>query len=316
VTRSIERVDRVGEDADPRRREHLLDAAHDVWMEALRHSWPIEREMLGRYAEDGFVLMDGDRALGLVLFERAPDKGSINDIVVRPDARRQGIGKALLRRALQEITHTSRGRVSWPPPDYVTLGGGYHYLWPGIPDGLAESRGFFDAVLGWPFSEPSYDMTMRLDGFSPPAELYRRPAAAGITFRLAAPDDMPQIIAFEELHFFMWTRYARNHAPEDIVVGVDGGRQVVAALVLDMPPIVWSGVFGSSAAEIGAVGVDPSRHNLGIGTGLVARACEFLRDRGVEVAVLRWLYRVNFYHRVGFRVSKQYLMSSKAFPAP
>jgi hypothetical protein len=30
----------------------------------------------------------------------------------------------------------------------------------------------------------------------------------------------------------------------------------------------------------------------------------------VEVAVLRWLYRVEFYRRIGFRVWKQYAMSS------
>ena len=96
-----------------------------------------------------------------------------------------------------------------------------------------------------------------------------------------------------------------------IVIGVDSAGVVVASLLFDMPPILWSRLLGGGAAEIGAVGVAESRRNLGVGTALVARACQILRDRGVETAVLRWLYRVDFYRRIGFRVWKQYVMSSK-----
>lgn len=291
--------------------ERLLQAAYDLWMDAIGDCWPLDRAAFDAYAEDSKVLMDGSRALGLVLYERTSERGSIQAIVVHPDARRQGIGEALLRNALDHITRRGRGRRSPPPPPYVTLGGGYRYLWPGIPDDLAGSRAFFDAVLGWPFSEPSYDMTMSLDGYTPSPEVFARPDASAIAFRLASADDMPNVLTFGERHFPIWLRYFREHAPEDIVIGVQGdGKTIVASLVLDMPPIVWSRLLGDRAAEIGAVGVSRGHRNLGIGTALVARACEILRDRGVEVAVLRWLYRVEFYRRIGFRVWKQYAMSS------
>jgi GNAT superfamily N-acetyltransferase len=151
---------------------------------------------------------------------------------------------------------------------------------------------------------------MPLDGFSPPPECYDRPTAAGISFRSATADDMARVLAFEEREFPVWARYVREHAPEDILIGVDGEGDIVASLLFDMPPILWSRLLGN-AAEIGAVGVAESRRNLGLGTALVARACELLRDRGVEVAVLRWLYRVSFYRRLGFTVWKRYFMSSK-----
>lgn len=125
---------------------------------------------------------------------------------------------------------------------------------------------------------------------------------------------MTRVIHFEEREFPIWTRYVRDHRPEDIVIGVEADGTIVASLVLDMPPVVWSRLLGDRSAEIGAVGVDRSRRNLGLGTALVTRACEILRDRDVEVASLRWLYRVNFYSRVGFRVWKQYAMCGKEFP--
>jgi ribosomal protein S18 acetylase RimI-like enzyme len=258
--------------------------------------------------------MEDGRALGLALYERTPEKGSLRAIVVHPDFRRRGVGTTLMRHAMRSLRWQGHGTYRvWPAPPHILLGGGYHYIWPGVPEDLADSKGFFDAVLGWPFSEPCYDMTMSLDGFSPPTGCYNRAATAGVTFRSAALDDMPAVLAFEEREFPNWVRYVREHAPEDMVIGVDREGAIVASLLFDMPPILWSRLLGDDAAEIGAVGVAESRRNLGLGTALVARACEILRDRGVEVAVLRWLYRVSFYRRVGFTVWKQYLMSSTTF---
>ncbi len=293
-------------------RRELLDMGYDLWMDALGDSWPLDRDMFYRHAESGAMAMENGRALGLVLHERTPEKGAIKAIVVHPDFRRQGVGTILMRRAMRSLRWQGRQTYRvWPAPPYMLLGGGYRYIWPGIPEDLSDSKGFFDAVLGWPYSEPSYDMIMPLHDFSPPPGCYQRPAAGGITFRSATVDDMPRVLAFEEREFPGWVRYMREHAPEDIVIGVDSAGVVVASLLFDMPPILWSRLLGGGAAEIGAVGVAESRRNLGVGTALVARACQILRDRGVETAVLRWLYRVDFYRRIGFRVWKQYIMSSK-----
>jgi ribosomal protein S18 acetylase RimI-like enzyme len=292
----------------------VLDGAYDLWMESLGDRWPLDRDVFRRYAEEGTVIREGAQTLGLVLHERTPERGSIKAIVVRPDVRRQGIGTMLLRHAVRRLRRQGHGtHVLSPAPSYLKLGGGHRYLWPGIPEDLSDSRPFFDRVLRWPSSEPSYDMIMPLDQFLPPPDCYARSDAAGVTFRTASAADMPAVLAFEEGGFPGWSRYFREHAPEDIVIGVDAEEQVVAALVLDMPPIVWSRLVGERTAEIGAVGVGRSHRNLGLGTALVARSCEILRERGVEVALLRWLYRVHFYSHVGFRIWKRYETSSRTF---
>jgi ribosomal protein S18 acetylase RimI-like enzyme len=306
---------REGPDGGPDPRDRpLVDAAYDIWMDALGGSWPMDRDMFERYAGTCILATDGERGLGLVLPERTVSEARIRAIVVRPSAQRQGIGSALMREALRQLGVPESGgdTTATPPPD-IRLGGGYRYIWPGIPDELSAARAFFRT---WRSGDPSFDMTMRLDGFSAHPEFFRRPNAAGISFRTARPADMPQIVAFEERHFPGWTRYVRDHSPEDVVVGVDGAGRVLAALILDMPPILWYRLLGDRAAEIAAVGVDPEHHNLGIGTGLVAHACEVLRRRGVDVAVLRWLSRVNFYSRVGFTVWKQYTTGSWRLPPP
>jgi GNAT superfamily N-acetyltransferase len=292
--------------------EELVDDTYRLWNESLGESWPLDRAFWERYVGTGTVAREDDRLVGLVLHDRQPHRGSIRAIVVAPDRRRAGIGTTLMRQAMRQIRGSGHGTGGMrPAPAYVTLGGGHRYIWPGIPDDLAASRAFFEP--DWQFGDPCYDMRMSLPGFLPPGGCLERVAAAGVSFRAATAEDMPRIIAFEDAEFPDWTRYFREHAPEDIVIGVEGNGAIVAALVLDMPPILWWTLLGRSSAEIGAVGVASSRRNEGLGTALVARACEILLDRSVEVAVLRWLYRVHFYGRVGFEVWKEYLVASKTF---
>jgi hypothetical protein len=49
-----------------------------------------------------------------------------------------------------------------------------------------------------------------------------------------------------------------------------------------------------------------------VGTAMVARASEILRDRGVRTCLIDWTVREDFYGRLGYRRWRRYLMYRRA----
>ena len=66
-----------------------------------------------------------------------------------------------------------------------------------------------------------------------------------------------------------------------------------------------------SAGTIGCVGVAAPRHGEGIGTALVARASEILRDAGTHNCHIGWTTRESFYRRAGYQPWRRYAMFSR-----
>ena len=74
-------------------------------------------------------------------------------------------------------------------------------------------------------------------------------------------------------------------------------------MLLDGPGAytVYEPTLGPAAATISCVGVAPQMEGRGIGTALVARASEILRDRGAGTCHIGWTVRESFYTRAGYR---------------
>ena len=66
---------------------------------------------------------------------------------------------------------------------------------------------------------------------------------------------------------------------------------------------------------IACVGVAKDRNGQGIGTALVVRASEILRDAGTRVCVIDWVERVAFYERAGYSPWRRYRMAHRPPPA-
>ncbi|MBC6461631.1 hypothetical protein HKK72_27695 [Actinomadura sp. HBU206391] len=52
----------------------------------------------------------------------------------------------------------------------------------------------------------------------------------------------------------------------------------------------------------------PAARDLGVGTAMVARASELLRDRGIRTCLIDWTVRADFYGRLGYLPWRRYLM--------
>jgi ribosomal protein S18 acetylase RimI-like enzyme len=93
-------------------------------------------------------------------------------------------------------------------------------------------------------------------------------------------------------------------------------RKIIGTLILYSPLAhpssfdgFWKLILGDPLGEIGCVGVAEARHNQGIGSAMMVRAAEILRQRGVASVHIGWVYRVNFYQRLGYAKWRQYDMS-------
>ena len=218
-----------------------------------------------------------------------------------PGYQRRGIGAGLLSAAL--------GRLAAAGVSTARAGsGGTDCIWPGVPLDLPAAVRLFTAC-GWQASHDTLDLVADLPDYRAPALASGSAARAGVTITSAAADDLAAVAAFEAATFPNWARWFRA-GNRDVLLARDGAGMIVATLLLDGPgaDTVYGPMLGSAAATISCVGVAPHMEGRGIGTALVARASEILRDRGAGTCHISWTVRESFYSRAGYRPWRRYRM--------
>ncbi len=270
-----------------------------LWAETLESTWPLDPGAL-EVIRDGLVAeREGDVA-GVV----AVDGGSIPLLVVAPPAQRMGIGSALHATALQLLRERGADRVS--------LGsGGERYLWPGVPANLPDAVAFLKAH-GWTWDHVTIDLVRDLRGYVDPIGAVAGAASDGISLAVAEAPEMPETLAFEEANFPEWLDSFRR-GDWSILAARDSEGTILGTLLFRGPGPVstfWQ-LLGADSAAIACVGVAESAQGKGVGSALVARASELLRDAGARVCLIDWVVRTDFYRRVGYEPWREYLMATR-----
>jgi GNAT superfamily N-acetyltransferase len=267
----------------------------ELWLASLQEKWPVLPRGIDM-VRDGFVAVDGGRAAGCVGVDPA---GSVPLVLVAPAYQRRGMGTALLGAAL--------GRLREAGVRTVRAGsGGAGYIWPGVPTDLPAAVGLFTAC-GWEAGVESLDLAADLTGYQAPA--IASEGTPGVAITLAASGDREAVLDFEEATFPGWPpRFRDSH--EEVVLARDEAGAVVGTLLIDGPDArtVYGPMLGAGAATINCVGVVPRMEGRGVGTALVVRASEILRDRGAGTCHISWTVRESFYTRAGYRPWRRYRM--------
>lgn len=274
-------------------------ALERLWSATLDSVWPVEPGALD-VIRDGLVAEHRGQIIGLV----AVDAGSITLLLVAPSAQRAGVGSALHSAALELL----RGRGS----ERATLGsGGDDYLWPGLPANLPDAVAFFQDQ-GWAWDDVVIDLVRDLRGYVDPIGAAARAVSDGISLAVAHSADLTEVLAFEEANYPEWLRFFRSGSSA-ILVARDRNEAIVGTLLFRGPGPVsrfWR-LLGADSAAIACVGVAPRAQGKGVGSALVARASELLRDAGARLCLIDWVVRTDFYRRVGYEPWRQYLMASR-----
>jgi len=289
------------------RRKVLLDPNLDP-------EWLLVAEFDGSLAGFCLCLAQGD-----TIANRVPGgPGWITAFGVAPERRRQGAGSALLDRALELFRAAGRTEVSIAP--YVP-----NYFVPGVDEahyaqGLAflRKRGF--EVTSRPLS---MDASIVLFDYAP----YRPREAAlreqGIEVRALQGHEVPLLLGFLEAHASPdWLREARELLT-DTTRGLASLEQVTVALRgTGGSPV--SGATPSRAGRachevvgycqfrgehFGPFGVRENVRGQGIGTVLLARCLQTMRQHGLHNAWVLWTSdetAERVYAKFGFRETRRF----------
>jgi GNAT superfamily N-acetyltransferase len=268
-----------------------------LWLAALEGRWPLLPRAIAM-VRDGFFAVEGGRPVGCVAVDMA---GSVPLVLVEPGHQRRGIGADLLSAALDRLRAAGVSTVR-------AGSGSTDIIWPGVPLDLPGAVRLFSAS-GWQASHDTLDLVARLPDYRAPALASGSAVRAGVTFTPAGAADLAAVVAFEAATFPNWARWFRT-GNRDILLGRDGAGTIVATLLLDGPgaDTVYGPMLGPAAATISCVGVAPHMEGRGIGTALVARASEILRDRGAGTCHISWTVRESFYARAGYHPWRRYRM--------
>ncbi|MFO7166925.1 MAG: GNAT family N-acetyltransferase [Chloroflexota bacterium] len=281
------------------RAERLLSAAEP----------PVRRDvLLAEEAGDPTGLAIVDHDLRPAHGERA---GNLVALAVVPGARRRGVGTALHTAALARLAESGARNVQ--------LGGGAPRLWPGVPSTARDAVAFF-ASQGWTFAEQSHDMVQDLRRYATPPEVYERAAAQGVAAGLVSPERLPALLDFVEREFPEWAGDYRSIVDlgdrDDLLEATDASGRTLGALVMYTPrshpgrsDVVWTELLGADCGALGDVGVAEDARRRGVGSLLVARGSEILRERGAGNCLIAWTWALEFYGKLGYRLWRSYEMS-------
>jgi beta-N-acetylhexosaminidase len=306
-------------------RLRALDPARDrpelerLWAAALGSVWPLLPGALGivrdgliaelRHGEDsGGRKRDGGdpggRAVGAVAVDPA---GSIPLLLVDPAHQRRGVGTRMLEAGMRRLGGLGAATVG--------LGsGGDDYIWPGVPDDLPGAVGFFEA-RGWGFDHTVIDLVADLRGYEAPAGVGERAGRAGVSIEVMAGPERAEVMAFEAATFPEWVVWFER-LDSSVLVARDRAGAVVGTLLFRGPlgATIYEPLLGPEAGTIGCVGVAARARGAGVGSAMVARASELLRDAGTRACHIGWTRREQFYARVGYVPWRRYHMARR--PAP
>ena len=243
--------------------------------------------------------VDGELA-GVVLgsnSRRDDSTGHIDLIAVRPAARRQGIGRALLARA--EGALAGRGAV-----EVLLAGNPPYYAWPGIDVRYTPAVCAANA-LGYEQDRTAWNMTADLTTLRPTEAAEERLAASGVTVRRADEGDVPALVDFAQANFSdSWAGEVSDS------IGRPGAGCHIA---LREAVVLGFAAYGSSRPSwFGPMGTAPAAQGLGIGGVLLRRCLHDLREAGYDRAQIGWVGPVPFYaSAVGARIERVFFLYSK-----
>jgi GNAT superfamily N-acetyltransferase len=281
---------------DPTRDRAALER---LWAATLEPIWPLGDHALD-VIRDGLVAERRGELTGVI----AIDGDSIPLLVVAPGAQRAGVGTTLHKAALELLRERGAEQAS-------VGSGGEDYLWPGVPANLPAATAFFEAQ-GWAWDHVAVDLVRDLRRYVDPIGAVADAVRRGLSLTVAREADVAEALAFEEAHFPEWLRFFRSGGAS-ILVARDRHGTILGSLLFRGPGPVsrfWR-LLGADSAAIACVGVAPSAQGMGVGSALVARASELLRDAGARLCIIDWVVRVDFYRRVGYEPWREYLMASR-----
>lgn len=227
--------------------------------------------------------------------------GWICVLVVEPEWRRRGTGRALLERAHDFLRAGGCRRVQVSP--YAP---GYYY--PGVPQDYREAAAMFEAV-GYHPQVTVVAMDIRLTGYVMPTQVIdarERLERSGWKIGTVPPSRYVQLVRLAEEFSPDWGSSVRS-----ALLRPGGHNQLVVAIKgSEVGGFALFGAYDEHAERFGPFGVHPTRRRLGLGTVLLHETLREMAARGLHGAWFLWTGENDdagrLYQRAGFEVTRRF----------
>lgn len=282
-----------------------------LWESVLGNIWPVDRQIFDNtvFSENSlnFIVKDGGETIGFLSSQIVDRKASIVCLLVKRVYQRRDIGTELVKELLQ---YCKTKKIK-----YVSLGsGGKSYFWPGVPTNLEVAISFFKK-LGWTYSGTSVDMIGQLTDYQTPDGIFQMIEDLGIKLDFAKKDQVEKLDKFERENFPDWYGYFSEAIKENklnnILLAVSVNNQILGSVLIDRDKKAWNRILGGKAGVLGALGVSENVRGWGIGLALAAKGTEILKENDLEVCFLSWTWLIDWYGKLGYKVWREYQMSTK-----
>lgn len=288
-----------------------------LWNASMTHD-PLNAAMLRtrvlldpNFRPDGLLMAeeDGDlvgfvlgltRQVPLFLQGTEPTRGWITAFGVHPDRRRQGIGRQLFTKSLENFAAAGRKQVEIAP--YTP-----NYFIPGVDmDAYAPAVTFLECQ-GWQTVSTPISMRAELTGFQVPPEIValgQQLASVGIEIRPVSAADLPALMPFiAETFGWDWVRFAQEYLSTIFGPGAD---DICFLVAVQGERIV--GYCQQRRERFGPFGVDPALRSQGIGRVLLFRCLAEMLAKGFHCAWFLWTGSdaARLYERAGFHTVRRF----------
>lgn len=259
----------------------------------------------------------GEELLGAVSLTFGKHRSRLRDLVVRPDARRRGVGTALIKAALDCLSQrgphppTRPGLAEaqdWDAPSYRAV---YEAL------GFRPTRRYL--LLRWDLLAPPPALPVNHEVTVRQATLQDLESIADLYARMYSPYwDWSREGTVENVREEYWARFAQRLSQEQsdriYLLAVLAGK-LVGSITARIDP-AYNQLKGVALGSLnpGGVGVLPAYRRRGIGSRLLAEALTLLHERGMRHATV-WTFSylerptpaVALYRRAGATVARRKL---------
>lgn len=193
----------------------------------------------------------------------------------------------------------------------LAFGSDSRHFFPGCP---IDHRGLcsFLMVEGFVEGDEAFDLERDLRDYTIPVTI-----PEGVDFRPAVEADHDALVAFFDQEFAGRWKYdvldkIRVEGYDCVYGAFRDGECIGFALLQDWrhrQPIagaVWRNDLGEHWGSLGPIGISSRLRGGGIGHGLLGKALEEQRNRGVHRCIIDWTTLKDFYGRHGFEVTRVY----------
>ncbi|MEP0841679.1 MAG: GNAT family N-acetyltransferase [Phycisphaerae bacterium] len=228
-------------------------------------------------------------------------RGWIKLWAVAAEARGEGLGRRLLREL--------ESRLREAAPVSIDTAGAPYYFWPG-PDVRYTPACCLLEAEGYAYDRCNVNMAVDLASrsFITTAD-EERLATQGFAFHRADGASLPMVLDFIRQEWPVWadeTYIAMSSVPPAVFYATHEGR-VIAFAAYDAA--MFPGTFGPT-------GTDPAMRGRGVGTVLLKKCLQDMKERGYPRCEIAWVGPVAFYARqigaVINRVFREYRKELKA----